>query len=228
MASGVEGERTYIVSDLHLGSDFFHWDSFLAWLEELPPHVRLVLNGDIVDSPGKPLPVRHQQVLDRLVAMADQRPVVWVYGNHDEGLVLDRPGAIQFTDQWRLGRRVLAVHGNDLDHVMPRHSAFKWVFRRVHRLLIAMGAPRVHVAQYAKKWRRLYDVLNRHVARNAAQAARELGFGTIVCGHTHAPMDATVDGVRYLNSGAWTELPLHYVEVDADSIQLKVYDARTS
>ena len=219
----LRAERTYIVSDLHLGCEFFYREQFLSWLRQLPPGARLVLNGDVLDDPREPLPPAHQHVLAELVEASRQRPVVWVRGNHDDGQGLAECGCMEFTDRWIDAGRLMAVHGDFLDDIMPRHGLFKWLFRRVHRLRVALGARRVHVAQYAKRWRFLYEVLERHVARNAARAARELGYPAIVCGHTHAPADRIVDGVRYLNTGAWTEEPLHYLRVDPEEIRLEEF-----
>jgi hypothetical protein len=33
-----------------------------------------------------------------------------------------------------------------------------------------------------------------------------------------------VDGIRYINTGAWTELPTHYLHVTADEMMLKQVD----
>ena len=218
------GEHSFVVSDLHVGSDFFHKTEFLAWLDQLPEGARLILTGDIIDEPGDPLPEAHVAVVDRLVEESRRRPLVWVRGNHDAKLDLEDSGETEFADKWEIGKRLLLVHGDDLDDVMPRHGLFKWVFKRFYRLLVKMGAPRVHVAEYAKKWGFLYRVLNDHVARNALRVARTLGFEGIACGHTHAPMDVERDGYRYLNTGAWTEKPLHYLEIDETTIQLKIFE----
>ena len=223
MARSMGGELSFIVSDLHLGSEFFHQELFFSWLDQLPPGARLVLNGDIVDDSRKSLPAGHQAVLDRLVEESRRRPLVWVFGNHDQGLSLEDTGEIEFVDSWEVGRRLLVVHGDHLDDVMPRHGFFKWGFKRFHRLLITLGARKVHVAEYAKKWAFLYRVLNEHMVRNGLRVARKLGFAAIACGHTHAAADVERDGWRYLNTGAWTEKPLHYLRVDAESIQLRVY-----
>ena len=223
MARNMGGESTFIVSDLHIGSEFFHQEQFLSWLDRLPPGARLVLNGDVVDDARKPLRSEHRAVLERLVQESRGRPLVWVFGNHDLGLAMDDTGEIEFVDSWEVDRRLLVVHGDHLDDVMPRHGLFKWVFKRFHRLLVALGARKVHVAEYAKKWAFLYRVLNDHMARNGLRVARKLDFAAIACGHTHAAMDVERDGRRYLNTGAWTEKPLHYLTVDAESIQLRVY-----
>ena len=224
MARSMGGEHSFVVSDLHLGSEFFHKTEFLAWLDQLPAGARVIFNGDIIDEPKHPLPEAHVEVVDRLVEESRRRPLVWVRGNHDVGFDLEDPGEIEFADRWEIGRRLLLVHGDDLDDVMPRHGLFKWVFKRFYRLLVKLGAPRVHVAEYAKKWGLLYRVLNDHVARNALRVAKRLGFESIACGHTHAAMDVQRDGHRYLNTGAWTEKPLHYLEIDEETIQLKIFE----
>ncbi len=216
-------DLAFIVSDLHLGSPHFYCREFIAFLDQLPAGATLVLNGDIIDDVRRRLPSTPRSVVDRLVRESQQRPVVWVRGNHDEYLALPEPGAIQFVDRWQFGTRLLVVHGADLDRLMPRHGLFKWLFRRLHRLRVALGFQDMHVAEYAKRWTSLYRALNEHVARNALRAAAEGGFAAIACGHTHAAMDLTTDQGRYLNTGAWTEIPLHYLRVDTTAITLLRY-----
>lgn len=225
VASGaVNGAETYITSDLHLGSPYSHYENFLAWLDQLPPDAPLVLNGDIIDDPKKPLPPAHGAVLERLVQESRCRPLVWIYGNHDRTFRFEEAGDIKFADEWEVDGRLLVKHGDSLDEVMPRHSLFKDTFKLMHRVMIRCGFPDVHVAQYAKKWNFLYRVLNEHVAEKAAKLAADRGIGAVTCGHTHAVMDVerTSEGctVRYLNTGAWTEWPHHFVKVDADGIHL--------
>ena len=216
-------DDTWIVSDLHLGSVYFRHENFLRFLREMPEGVRLVLNGDTIDDPADPLPAEHKQVLHRLVEESDRRSVVFVYGNHDEGFGLDQPGRIEFVQQLTVDGRLLVVHGDKLDGVMPRHSWFVAAFRRFHRLLVRLGLKDVHVAQYAKNWGFLYRVLNQHVAHRALASARAEGLEAVTCGHTHAPMELQREGRRYLNTGAWTEEPHHYVAVSGGQIDLRVY-----
>ncbi len=218
---------SFIVSDLHLGSEHFHHQNFLSWLDGLPRDARLILNGDTIDDTRQPLCPEHQAVLVRLVRESYQRPLIWVYGNHDAGLILEDPGQIRFVQHWEIGRRLLVVHGDSFDQLMPRHGLFRTLFKLFHRLRIALGFRNVHVAQYAKKWDFLYRVLNRHVAHNALGTAGGRGFQAVTCGHTHAVMALEQDGVRYLNTGAWTEEPLCYIVVNPATIDLRQYqDAR--
>ena len=218
-------DDTYIVSDLHLGSAYFRRENFVRFLDTLPAGARLVLNGDILDEPGNPLSPEHAAVVRRLVAESYERPVVWVHGNHDESVALDDPGRIQFVRRWAVDDTLLVLHGDQLDGIMPRHGLFRLFFKKLHRLRIRLGFADVHVAHYAKRWSLLYRVLNEHVARRAIDAARREGFGAVTCGHTHAPMEWERDGHRYLNTGAWTEEPNHYVSVTegGDKVELQVF-----
>ena len=214
---------SFIVSDLHLGSEYSFLCDFLSFVDDLPPGAQLILNGDIIDDLRRPLCSEHQEVVRRLVEESSQRSVVWVYGNHDADVALEDPGQIRFVHHWEIGTRLLVVHGDDLDELMPRHELFKNLFKLLHRCLVVLGSKKVHVAAYAKRWSFLYRVLSEHVANNALRAARSRGFVDVACGHTHAPMVVTRDGTRYFNSGAWTEEPLHYLVVDGADVELRVY-----
>jgi hypothetical protein len=107
---------------------------------------------------------------------------------------------------------------------MPRNRAFIKAFKLMHNLRVKLGAKPVHVAEYAKKWKSFYRVLRKNVALNAVRCAAENGFEAVTCGHTHYPEDMVVDGIRYVNTGAWTELPAHYIYITADDIVLNWVD----
>ena len=220
----MDSTPTYIVSDLHLGNPHFRQDNFLSWLDLLPEGAQLVLNGDVLDDPDVPLDAAHEQVMDRLRDESHRRPVIWVLGNHDRDVELEDSGNIHFEQQrWEFGRRLLVVHGDHLDGVMPRYPIFKHLFKLLHKILILVGFPDIHVAEYAKKWDFLYRVLNEHVANRALQVAQAQDFEVITCGHTHAAAEVEQDGRRYLNTGAWTEQPHYYVSVNGHGIGLKAY-----
>lgn len=222
-------DDTYIVSDLHLGSAYFRRENFVRFLDALPAGAGLVLNGDTIDEPGEPLSPEHEAVVARLVAESQHRPVIWVHGNHDETFEPESSGSIQFVRRWEVGQVLLVLHGDQLDSVMPKHGLFKWVFKRCHRLGVRIGLPDVHVAHFAKRFALLYRVLNEQVARRAIEAARLDGFRAVTCGHTHAPMEWEHDGHRYLNTGAWTEEPNHYVTVTGgDRVELRIFPNGTS
>lgn len=216
--------RYAVVSDLHLGSRYCQHEPFVAFLDRLPESTVLVLNGDVVDRIHGGLPSADAAVVDRLRAESHIRPVYWIYGNHDSGYKLDTPGAIRFVDEMTIGRQLYLAHGHGFDTVMPAHRWFVKGFRFLHHLRVACGAEAVHVAAYAKRWDRLYMFLRQHVRRNAALYAKRAGCGAVSCGHTHFPEDQVMDGIRYINTGSWTETPIYFLAVGATALRLTLVE----
>jgi len=99
------------------------------------------------------------------------------------------------------------------------------MFKMLHKLRVMLGARPVHVAQYAKKWPMLYKVLRENVLKNAVNCALENGFEAVTCGHTHFPEDTTFKDVRYINTGAWTESPTHYLLLTDAKMTLNKMDS---
>lgn len=210
-----------ITSDLHLGSPFLQHGHLEHFLDLLPPRAMLILNGDVVDRVNHALPPPDRALLDRLVEESERRPVVWVYGNHDDGFHPAEAGSIRFVRDFALGARLHINHGYDFDNVMPRNILFMNLFRALHRMRLRLGAEPVHVARFAKKFPLLYRYLRRNVMLNAVEHAREQGCAAVTCGHTHFVEDVLCDGVRYINTGSWTELPIHVLVVTAQAISLR-------
>lgn len=218
-----------VVSDLHIGLPYFRKHAFAELVRSLDTDTALILNGDIVDNPRQQLEPEDDAVLDFLRKQSQLRVVIWVYGNHDETFRMSDPGRIEFTRQLALGTRLLIVHGDDFDTVMPKNRWFIRLFKLGHQLRIRLGAAPVHVAELAKRWApMLYSVLTEQVKKNAIDCALQGGFDAITCGHTHRAEDVTSRGVRYLNTGSWTEEPLHYLSVRSDEIRLLAYRAESA
>ncbi len=210
-----------VVGDLHLGSSHCRYQAFERLLDSLPAPCVLVANGDTIDHPGLELPAAALAILERLGDAARFSPV-FIRGNHDEtdSLLADRGFAV--VDRLAIpARQLLICHGDVFHTLRSHHRWFIRTFHLLHRLRVGLGAPPIHVAQYAKHWRRFYRVLRNSVRDNAIQYAAENGFRTIVCGHVHCAEDTTRDGVRYLNSGCWTEAPSHYLDLRDNQIVLR-------
>jgi len=210
-----------IVSDLHIGSGFFRCRAFRDFLGRLAEDHALILNGDIVDCPYEAMPGAHQRIIDRLIQMSRLRQVIWIRGNHDNGYLGRMPGAVEIRDSFSMGNRLLITHGDDFDSIMPRSRVFIRAFKLMHDMRVRLGARPVHVAQNAKKWAILYRVLRQNVMLNAVACAAANGFDAVACGHTHFAEDLMVDGIRYVNTGAWTESPMYCLQVSDDNIRLK-------
>jgi UDP-2,3-diacylglucosamine pyrophosphatase LpxH len=209
-----------IVSDLHMGSRYFQSEAFGGFLDNLPDIDELILNGDVLDRPQAKLTAAHRQNLDRIEHLSKKLKVVWVRGNHDNGYVPAKLGKIAFCRQYAFDHRILVTHGDIFDNIMARSRTFMEAFRLMHDLRVRLGARPVHVAEYAKKWKAFYRVLRNNVMRNAVNFAVKNGYKAVTCGHTHFAEDTVVNGVRYINTGAWTEYPAHYLYVKSDSLAL--------
>lgn len=59
---------------------------------------------------------------------------------------------------------------------------------------------------------------------NEVSCARENGYEAVTCGHTHYPEDIVFNGIRYINTGAWTELPAFYLQVTENEMTLKTIE----
>ncbi|MFC1452887.1 UDP-2,3-diacylglucosamine diphosphatase [Verrucomicrobiota bacterium] len=217
--------RAAIVSDLHLGSAHCRHRAFASFVRALPAGTTLVMNGDTVHRWHSGLPEEHVEVLELLRAESATRRIVWLHGNHDESYDLEEPGSIEVAASFAMGKRLFAAHGYDFDNVMPRNRTFIYTFRLLHRLRVWLGAESVHVALYAKKFPLLYRVLRRSVMMNAVEYAKENGFEAVTCGHTHYAEDTVVEGIRYINTGSWTEEPMYFLGVTDEEMKLMRVDA---
>ena len=214
---------TIITSDLHLGSSHTDVPRFLAFLDALPPGATLVLNGDTVChfTHEHRLPDDQKAVLARLRAESEQRPIIWIHGNNDLHFKLTDPRGIEVRDHWTIDQRLYIAHGHSFDLMMPALRPVLLILRLGHDALNALSPKGRHVAQAAKRFGFFYRVLCRHVANRATRYAAAHGYAAVTCGHTHYTEDALINGVRYLNTNAWTEPDPHYVKVTPASITLE-------
>jgi len=210
-----------IISDVHLGSPFCNYQAFSQFLAALPDNARLILNGDTLDNPHAKLPDKGEQALRDIADLSRRiRAVIWVEGNHDAPAPPPPLAHLETTKHITLQQKIYVTHGHCLDTVMPRHRWFIKLFHFLHNIRIALGAPPVHVAEYAKKWPRLFNVLRRNVLSNALASAREHGCSVVTCGHIHKCEEAETEGIRYLNTGSWTQSTFCYVLVQPDHVKL--------
>jgi len=214
--------QTYITSDLHLGLKQCRADDFLAFLENLPDGARLVLNGDTITHfySDATLSDEHKAVVKKLREESFKREIIWIHGNNDKRLILGNPGNIKFAKDFSIGKRLYISHGHRFDWIMPSTRAIMIPVRLIYYAAAKSKKSKMHVAEYAKRFSWMYSVLCRHVAWNAIHYARRQGYEAVTCGHTHYSEDRIISGIRYLNTGCWTENDSSVVVVDDDSIRL--------
>jgi len=209
-----------IVSDVHLGSEYCLCSRFVAFVRGLPAKTTLVLNGDTVDRHAR-FPGEHLEALDLLRAESSNRKIVWVRGNHDRTYMLKDPGAIEFRRSYSIDTMLYVMHGRTSDVLSCCARPLVPFFRIFYHLHVGVHAESMHVAFYAKRWPGLYSLLRERVALTAVRHARRHGYDAVTCGHVHCAEDRVFEGVRYINTGSWTESPIFFLSIKGREMVLK-------
>jgi UDP-2,3-diacylglucosamine pyrophosphatase LpxH len=212
-----------VISDLHLESIHTLSDRIALFIGNLPEDCDLILNGDIIDSSYPNVPRQNLQILELISQESFRRNIVWIRGNHDDCSLLRNRGRIHFKRIHTVDNRLLITHGNELDKTKARIQQLLGPFKLIQFVLVKSGLKPINVAQFAGKFELFYRLYRKKLRLDAVKFAKERGFGAITCGHTHHPEDCNVQGVRYLNTGAWTEYPPYYLLVNEREINLKRY-----
>lgn len=216
-------KNAIIVSDLHLGSRYFLHRKFERFLCSIPDDHELILNGDVIDNPRRKLQLPHQRILNLIEQISYHKRVVWIRGNHDNGYIPAGLEKVDFKRTYNIERNLLIAHGDDFDDIMPRNLAFIKIFNLLHSLRLKLGARPVHVANYAKKWKTFYKYLCKNIMMNAVNCAKKNGYKAVTCGHSHYPEYKSYNGIRYINTGAWTEVPTFYLQITDGEIFLNPF-----
>jgi UDP-2,3-diacylglucosamine pyrophosphatase LpxH len=224
--------KTLIISDVHLGSR----NSQAKWLSRLltTDFERLILNGDTVNSLNlKKFKRPHWQVIAQLRALACERELVLIRGNHDGSHhggdafgpldVLATLLGAELHEEYRLtvgSRQYLVLHGDYFDPTLSwplLTDAADWCYQATQKL-----------NKKAAKWlkrrvKRLGGVVE-FVKRRAVHYARKAGCQGVIAGHTHFCDDEWIEGIHYINSGCWVDRPCTYVAIEGNQVQLCTWD----
>jgi UDP-2,3-diacylglucosamine pyrophosphatase LpxH len=213
----------FIVSDLHLGSSKTRHHAFAEFIDRLPGGAMLVLNGDIANDATKHQlrDAEGQAILDQVRRESARRRVVWLGGNNDTDYQPEDPGHIEFRNELAFGKDLYVCHGHRFLTLLGETQALQKAACRFCRLFHRDREETLHMADYLRRVPPLYRLACWVVSRRAVHYARRHGYAAITCGHTHHAEDITIKGVRYINSGAWTEPIPHFVHVRESGITLR-------
>lgn len=228
---GASGRNRYAaiwLSDVHLGTRACRADLLVDFLRHNDADT-LYLVGDIVDgwqlTRGSVFwPQAHSDVIQKILRKARKgRNVVYIAGNHDEGL---RPyiglhfGGIATANeaihQTADGRRLWVVHGDAFDTVVQFSRFWRWFGNWAYDAAVAinlavdavrrrLGLRHWSLAAAVKIRSRVAQAYVEAFERALAAEARRRGVDGVVCGHIHTPALKTIEGVLYANDGDWVE-----------------------
>jgi UDP-2,3-diacylglucosamine pyrophosphatase LpxH len=217
-----------VISDLHLGSAVCQarlLEQFLEWAVNQTRE--LVINGDIFDDLNfNRLTKRHFACLKIIRRNSDRDDfrLIWIRGNHDGPAdTISHIVGVEILDEYVHDNgqiKLLILHGDQFDTFITHYGLLtevacgifyyiqKWMPHRASRW----------IRRISKRWQRNSQLIE----RRAAEYARNHGYWNVTCGHTHLPLVSEVGGVRYVNSGTWTEAPpCPFVAVKGTDVRLE-------
>lgn len=219
--------RAIFISDVHLGTRTSQADALLDFLRDTEADT-IYLVGDIVDfwrvRRGAHWPQSHNDVIQKLLRKVRKGArVVFVPGNHDEGLrdyCGMHFGGVEIVRQslhvTKGGQRYIVMHGDEFDIVVrtARWLAFLgdrgyelalWANNPLNWLRRHMGLGYWSLSAYLKnRVKRAVSFIGAYEEAVAAEAERHGSTG-IICGHIHHAADRYIGPVRYINCGDWVE-----------------------
>lgn len=214
---------TLIISDLHLGSEVSLAKEARQMLKARTFR-RLILLGDIFcDLNFRRLKKEHWEFLSCIRKLSNRKrnvEVVWVEGNHDRGLteVMSHLVGVPVYQEyiWTFaGQRCLAIHGHQFDRFAINNAALSAVGMFIYIQIQKFDSERKCFTKFLDRLNSSWLRLSPKVASGALAYAKLRGAELIFCGHTHRAMDSEKDGIRYFNSGCWTnDSPTYFRLVD--------------
>ena len=234
--------RTGWISDVHLGTKGCQAEALLHFLK-VCEFETLYIVGDLIDvwalKRGIYWPQSHSDVVQKILRAGRKGTrVIYIPGNHDEfvsgffgeyGAITVQQRAIHTTAD---GRRLLVIHGHELDVVVQNIRWLAHLGDVGYGLLLRLNSPinmirRVLGLNYwslsAAAKRQIKTAVNYIGAFEEAVSRLvklEDNVQGVVCGHIHTPALRRLDNLEYCNSGDWVESLSALVEEEDGTLRL--------
>ena len=240
--------RAAWISDVHLGTRGAKANEIIAFLRDYDFDTLFVV-GDLIDiwslRRGRYWPQEHNDVIQKILRKARKGTrVVYIPGNHDEMLVEFFGGygniVVQKHAIYRLadGRRMLILHGHELDTVVQNVRWLAFVGDVGYQFLLSLnplinfvrrhfGLGYWSLSAYAKK--RVKDAVSfiGKFEEAVVHYAHKFNVDVVLCGHIHNVSIRQIGNVTYFNCGDWVETCSALVEDYSGNIKIVSYLPRT-
>jgi len=223
---------TLILSDLHLGSEMSRAKEAIRLLHSLE-YRQLILLGDIFsDLNFSRLTGDHWKFLGALRKLSNPKrhvKVVWVEGNHDEGLskimshLVGIPVYQRYVWEYE-GKRHLAMHGHQFDRFVSRNLFISRIGVEIYRAMQKMDSRNKFVTRHLDRFNTKWLRLTEKVSAGALAYAKQGHIDRVFCGHTHAADERAKDGVHYFNSGSWVDAAPTYITIAEVGVRIHIYE----
>ena len=227
--------NTVILSDTHLGSEMSRARDALELLKSLK-FERLILLGDIFsDLNFSRLTRDHWKFLSHIRKLSNPKrkvEVVWVEGNHDQGLsaVMSHLVGVPVYQRyvWTYeGKRHLAIHGHQFDRFSCRDLMISRIGLEIYRWIQNLEPSGKPVSRRLDRINTRWLSLRAKVATGAIHYAKQGRVDRVFCGHTHVADFVEREGVEYYNTGCWVDVNPTYISVGEEGVAICEYSGRT-
>ncbi|MFZ9919998.1 MAG: UDP-2,3-diacylglucosamine diphosphatase [Terrimicrobiaceae bacterium] len=218
--------RTGWISDVHLGTKGSKAAALIDFLRDTEFET-LYLVGDLIDiwalRRGIYWPQDHNDVIQKLLRKGRKgTEIIYIPGNHDEFLssfhghyasVEIRKNAIHTTAD---GRKILVIHGHELDTVVQNLGWLAHVGDIGYVLLMRcnglvnflrrlLGLGHWSLSAYVKAEVKNVVSFIGKFEESIVRFARDHGVDAVLCGHIHTAAIREIEGTTYYNCGDWVE-----------------------
>lgn len=225
--------RSVWISDVHLGTRSSQADALLGFLRAFDCDTLYVV-GDLIDlwamKRGVFWKQSHSDVIQKILRKGRKgSTIIYIPGNHDEQItdftgayanVHIQSRAIHTTQD---GRRLLVVHGHELDTVVQNMGWLAHIGDIGYQLLMHLNTPvnfcrrlfgcaQWSLSAYVKN--SVKNVVNfiGSFEESMVRFASDAGAQGIICGHIHTAAIRKIKGLDYYNTGDWVESRTALVE----------------
>lgn len=237
--------RAAWISDIHLGTRGANAAALLDFLRDYDFEVLYVV-GDLIDiwqlRRGIYWPQQHNDAIQKILRKARKGArVVYIPGNHDE-MVSQFVGAYgnivvenQVIHETADGRRILVIHGHELDTVVQNIRWLAVLGDVGYQFLLSLnplinffrrrfGLGYWSLSAYAKK--RVKDAVSfiGRFEEEVVRYAKNHQVDGVLCGHIHSAAIRKIGATTYYNCGDWVETCSALIESMDGSIELVKYD----
>lgn len=229
---------------MHLGTRGANAGALLDFLRDYDFETLYVV-GDLIDiwqlRRGRYWPQLHNDVIQKILRKARKGTrVFYIPGNHDER-VSDFDGAYgnitiqnHAIHQCADGRRILVIHGHELDTVVQNVKWLAFAGDVGYQFLLSLN-PAINfvrrrfglgywsLSAYAKK--RVKDAVSfiGRFEEAVVHYAEECSVDAVLCGHIHSAAIRQIGAVTYYNCGDWVETCSALLEREDGRIEMVNY-----
>lgn len=238
--------RSVWISDVHLGTRGSQAEALLGFLRTFECDTLYVV-GDLIDiwamKRGVFWTQEHSDVIQKILRKGRKGTrIIYIPGNHDERIADFTGDYANVHIQSRIihttvdGRRLLVVHGHELDTVVQNmgwlahlgdigYSVLLRLNGTVNFFRRIIGRGHWSLSAYVKS--KVKNIVNfiGGFEESMVRFASDMGAQGIICGHIHTAGIRKVKGLDYYNTGDWVESRTALVEEMNGCLKLHQFSA---